>query len=74
MKYDHAVDLGGADGTGYPNGRTGLQGLRCLKSIFGDGVVLHDGEVRYRGGGGGGGDGGGGGGGDGGGGCGGGGC
>ena len=79
LKYDHAVDLGGADGTGYPNGRTGLQGLLSLVCVGGDGVVLRDGEVRGGGGGaggggggsygGGGGDGGGGGGGDGGGGC-----
>ena len=74
--YEFAADLGGADGTGYPNGMLGFGGLCCLLCICGDGVVLREGEVRGGGGhggdgGGGGGDGGGGcgGGGDGGGGC-----
>ena len=44
------ADLGGADGTGYPNGMTGLGGLFCLLCICGDGVVLRDGEVRDYGG------------------------
>ena len=53
MKNEYTVDLGGADGTGYPNGMTGLGGLFCLLCICGDGVVLRDGEVRDYGGGGG---------------------
>ena len=50
------ADLGGADGTGYPNGMTGLEGLCCLVFICGDGVVLRDGEPRQYIGSGGGGD------------------
>ena len=62
------ADLGGADGTGYPNGQTGFEGLCCLLCIIcGGGVVIRDGE--FIGGGGRGGDGGGGDGGCGGGGC-----
>ena len=63
------ADLGGADGTGYPNGMTGFQGLFCLLCVIGNGVVLRDGEVIHGGGGGIHGGGGRGGGGDGGGGC-----
>ena len=45
--YEYTADLGGADGTGYPNGDTGLQGLVELLCIYtGGGVVLRDGEVR----------------------------
>ena len=69
LKYEYTADLGGTDGTGHPNGETGLQGLVNLLCIcVGVGVVLRDGEVRSSVGGGGG-DGGGGCGGDGGGGC-----